>query len=357
MTRSPWPLLLPSLLVPVLFACGDSSGGSADGPATEVQVTRGTVVRQAVAVGNIEPEHEVGVKSLSGGLLTNLQVELGERVEKGQALAEVRPVVTPRTRLELERGLEAAQKAEEAAEEMLGGDTLAGVFMKGFQGAKSVKRMHEDAVRGREDAEKALRLFDEGIVTIDAYEVDFFVRSPIAGHVLELPVREGGPIVPRSSYGSGTVLATIGDMDRSVFRGTVDEIDVGRLAVGMETRVRVGALSGVELTGKLVEIALKSRVRNNAIVFDVRIEVETPDEVTLRSGYSATAEIEIARSENVLVLPERVVEFRASSAFVRARSPAGDIEEREITVGLSDGLTLEVQSGLVEGDRVLERAY
>ena len=145
------------------------------------------------------------------------------------------------------------------------------------------------------------------------------------------------------------------DLDRPVFRGTVDEIDVGRLVEGMDARITIGAKPDQVLSGKLTEIALKAQTINNAVQFEVEMDVEVPSEMVIRSGYSAVARIQIQRVDDVLVLPERVVDFRDGQAYILKRDEQGNAKEVKIQTGLSDGLSIEVKSGLSQGDSVLER--
>ena len=194
-----------------------------------------------------------------------------------------------------------------------------------------------------------------GTASAENRTVDFIVRALVAGHVLEVRQREGSPVVPASAYGTGTVFMTLADMGRLLFRGTVNEIDVGRLREGMAAQIKVGALPGTVLAGTLAEIALKAQERNNAMVFDVVLDVVVPPDTVLRSGYSAVADIEIERRDDVLVLPERAVEFRDGAAFVLLAGSGGGSQRREITAGLSDGLTVEIVRGLAAGDEVFER--
>ena len=326
--------------------------GRSDGPeAPPVRVERGTVVRHAVATGHVRPAFEVPVKSRTGGVLTERFVTLGERVAKDQPLFEVRPVVTDVDRLQAERSLLAAREAEENVTEFREGRNLLGRAMLFMQGRKNVERLRKSAERGRHDAERQLALLQEGRVEIEGKVIDYVVRSPVEAHVVDLPVEVGQPVVPASSYGSGTEIVALADLDAPRFHGTVNEIDVGRLKEGMQASIAVGALPGVAVRGELTEIALRSRSVNNATVFTVRLDVTPPEGVVLRAGYSAVARIETERAEDVLVLPERVVDYRGERAFVRL----ADGTEREVQVGVSDGLTVEVRSGLAAGDEVLER--
>jgi HlyD family secretion protein len=334
-------------------ALGRSSDPGATG---SVRVTRGNIVRVATAVGRLEAEKEYQVNSTRGGILTKLFVKLGQRVEKNEPLAEVWPVVTEETVIQAERALRQAKLGEEAAREYVENSHLAGVLSKLFLGTRNLERMHEGSLLAQSHAEESLKLLREGEAVVDDRKIDFIVRSPAAGHVIEIGLREGSPVVPASTYGKGSVFVTIADMQRLVFRGTVDEIDVGKLREGMPARIRVGALPGANVDGIVREISLKASERNNAIVFDVLLDVKAPADLTIRSGYSAVAEIELDRREAALVLPERVVDFRGAKAYVQVPDGRGGRVEREIETGLSDGLAVEVVAGLDAGSEVLEKA-
>ncbi|MFB0515251.1 MAG: efflux RND transporter periplasmic adaptor subunit, partial [Candidatus Neomarinimicrobiota bacterium] len=216
----------------------------------------------------------------------------------------------------------------------------------------------EQARLGRVRAEEQLDLLKQGKVIMDDEVIDSVVTSPIDGYILERRVNIGDPVDALGSRTGGTVLCILADMDTLVFRGTVDEIDVGHLKEGMEARIQVGALPECLLTGTLDEISLKAQQRNNATVFEVRLSFERPEDVVLRAGYSATANILVQNKDNVLLLPERVIERRKAEAFVRIlKESAGSGETIQIETGLSNGLMTEIVSGLDEGDRVLERTY
>jgi HlyD family secretion protein len=165
----------------------------------------------------------------------------------------------------------------------------------------------------------------------------------------------GDPVVPLSTYQEGTVLMTMADMERLVFRGTVDEIDVGRLREGMPVSITVGALPGHVVDGILSRISLKARTEESATVFPVEIGIEAPAEVQLRAGFSANADILMEERRDVLVIPERVVTLEGDSAWVEVPGPGDTRERRAIRTGLSDAINVEVLTGLEEGDVVLEK--
>ncbi len=333
-----------------------SSSSSQNLPQT-ITVQRGDIIRKALAVGRITVENEVPVKSTAGGILARQFVTLGQAVTRGTPIAEVRPVITTQSLVSAERSLSLAKDQEANAEEFLQGNTLAGMLTRWLNGSNSVARMRRQAELSRRQVEERLELLKTGQTTADGQSIDYNVLAPVDGHVLEIVTREGAPVVASSSYGSGTVLMILADLDRSLFVGTVDEIDVGRLSTNMTARISIGALPGSELTGKVTEIGLKSKQQNNASVFDVRIALDKTDALTLRSGYSATAEIVIASSTQVLVLPERVIRFEGDETTVMKLTETGSLERTPVTLGLSDGLQVEILSGVTEGDAVAEQQY
>lgn len=352
-------LLLLVVLAILAFVANHFLGGSKDddGGRPTVTVKRGSIHIDAVAVGTVEARFEVPVTATTGGVVTQKFVELGQYVHKGDPLFEVRPILTERQRFQAQRSLNAAHKAAESVEEMANGETVAGWALWMIQGGKSMDRMQESAVLARSDAEAQLELLLNGKVEMDGRTIDFLVRSPIEGHVIAEDLEVGEPVVPASTFGAGTVLVTLADLDHPVFRGTVDEIDVGRLSTGMKGMLTLGARPGIELLANLTEISLRAESKNNAVVFPVEMDVTPPADLVLRSGYSAVANIRVKEVVDVLVLPERLLDFRDGKAFVLQSDSAGEVVEVVVETGLSDGLKIEIISGLNEGDVVLERIY
>jgi HlyD family secretion protein len=322
-----------------------------------VAVRRGTVVKTAVATGKIQPRHEVTVRSQLGGLVGERFVKLGDMVPAGAPIVEVRPEKTTLSLIEAQRSLGAARHGEEASREFVEGEHLLSHIMRLLQGHRQLERMNEQAALARRRAEERLRLLERGEVVIDGHVVDTVLRAPASGHIIELSAPPGERVIPIGAYQPATVLAIIADMDQLEFRGTVDEIDVGKLVPGLSAEITVGALPGVTLQGSVTEVGLKARTVGNATVFDVVIELVGREGQIIRAGYSATAEVFIEQRKDALVLPERVVEFREGSAIVRVPGRDGVAEEKIVEIGLSDGLVVEVCSGLREGDLVLEREY
>jgi HlyD family secretion protein len=327
-----------------------------DNGVRSVTVERRTIEAKALAVGTVEPETEITVKSQVSGVVQRLFVEEGTFVEAGASLMELRPEPTPLELVEARRALEMRQiAAENLRRERDRIASLVQMRVTPEQELERAERSHQEAALEMATARDRLELLETGRVSSAGTTVQSLVRAPVSGYLLQRMVEVGDPVVPLSSFQEGTVLMTMADMDRLVFRGTVDEIDVGRLREGMPVAISVGALPGAEVRGTLIRISLKARTQENATVFPVEIAIEATEGVRLRAGFSANADILLEQREEVLAIPERVVTFEGDSAWVEVPGPQGARQRRTIRTGLSDAIHVEVLEGLEEGETVLEK--
>jgi len=208
-----------------------------------------------------------------------------------------------------------------------------------------------------EKAEQNRDLTRKGRLTLSGKEA--IITAPAAGTVLTRTVNPGDPIVPLTSYQPGTEMATVADMSDLIFKGTVDEIDVGKMHVGMPARIKVGALPTDVVTGKLSRIAPQAQQKEGATLFDVEIELDPGQKITLRAGYSANADVIIREKKDVLTIPERLVTYedggKKASVEVSQSDPKAQPKKVPIKTGISDGLNVEVLDGVKKGDRLVER--
>jgi HlyD family secretion protein len=338
----------------VLFVTRQNKLRAEQTPQT-VTITRGTIVQEALAIGNIVPEQEVSVKSKIAGIVAEVHVAVGDQVRKGEPLMDIRPDPTPLERAEARRNLEMAQVTEDGARRDL--DRAQELFTQGLLSQKELddrKSAYDSAHLRAQLEQERLDLLKEGRARIENREVSNRIVSPVDGTVLSLELHPGDPVVPLTSYQAGTVLMTLADMSDLIFRGTVDEVDVGRLEVGRPVRFTVGAIPDAKVEGTLRRISPKARKQDSATLFDIEATIAPAGSTVLRAGYSTNAKIAIARADSVLVLPERVVKYEAGKASVRVPGKDGKPESHEVTTGLSDGLMVEIKSGLDAGAVVLE---
>jgi HlyD family secretion protein len=320
-----------------------------------VEVTRGPVVEKALAVGAIRPKREIAVKSKISGIVKRSFREVGDLVRAGDPLFEILPDPTPLELTEAKRELEIAQNVfEQAKKRHDRSDALRRQGILSSQESDVADREIEDARIRLNLATEKLALLQKGRVR--SANVESIIRAPISGTVLELLVNEGDPVVPLTSYQAGTALTNLADMSTLVFKGTVDEIDVGKLREGMPARIKVGAIPDAAVEGTVYKIAPKSKTAEGATLFDVEIELKPGSPVVLRAGYSANADIVVREKNDVLLVPERLVTFADGTATVELPGPAdGEPVKKEVKVGLSDGINIEVTDGLKAKDLVVER--
>lgn len=331
---------------------GDKTGS---GPET-VTVARADIVDKALAVGTIVPEVEVGVKAKVSGVVKRRFADPGDFVRAGSPLLEIKPDPTPLELVEGRRQVELQQIQVTNLKKEI--DRMQALKEQGLiseQQFDSSQRQYAEALLQLETARERLALLEKGRVSSGSTSVESVVRAPIDGFILEKMVEVGDPVVPLSTYQEGTVLMTMADMNHLLFRGTVDEIDVGRLKEGMTARIKIGALPEASIVGVLTKISLKAKKEETATTFPVEIAIRTAEKVTLRAGFSANADIIIQQRDKVLSVPERVVYFEKNQSYVMLPKPDGQSEKRVITTGLSDAINVEVTGGLKENDRVLEK--
>ena len=354
-----------TLVILVVIAAGSAGlyawtrNGNKDGNGMkEVEVTTGSIVEKAVAVGQIQPRQKFQVKSKISGIVRRAMVEVGDTVRPGDPLFEIAPDPTPLEKSEVDRRVESAEASFRRAE----GDyqramelSRSGVLPK--SDVEQKKEAFELASVALRKAQQDRELTRRGRLTESGTES--IIRAPAGGTVLSRAVNPGDPIVPLTSYQPGTEMATIADMSDLIFKGTVDEIDVGKLSAGMQTRIKVGALPTDVVTGRVSRIAPQAQQKEGATLFDVEIELDPGQKITLRAGYSANADVIIREKKDVLVLPERLVTFEdgGKKTFVElpGASPKAEPKKVDVKVGISDGLNIEIVSGLKKGDKVVER--
>ncbi len=351
-----WIVVIAVVAAGAIGAAMLKKKGAAKGAVATVKVERGNVVEKALAVGSIVPRNEISVKSKISGVVKRIYREPGQRVAAGEALIEIRPDPTPleladaRRRVDMD---EIAFKNLEKALERAGDLTKQGLISDTeFEGAQ---RNYDQAKLQLDMSRERLELTEKGHASIAGQTIDAVIKAPIGGFILEKNINIGDPVVPLTSYQEGTVLMTLANMDSLIFKGTVDEIDVGKLSIGMPVEIKVGAIPGKSIPGTLAKISLKAREENNTRMFPVEITIADTKVALLRAGYSANADIIIRQVDSVLTIPERVVYTSGDSTWVEVPGAKGERRKAVITTGLSDAIRIEVKSGLAKGQEVLEK--
>lgn len=305
----------------------------------------GDVVRKTVATGAIVPRSEVAVKAQVTGVVDELFVEPGETVRTGQLLARIR-VVPDEAALQAGRdNVRAARIRAEAAE--VERVRQEGLFASGTVSEQAYLQVKLDADRAVQElaaAESALEVIRTGAAQGSQTAANL-VRSTANGTVLDVPVERGNSVIQANNFNEGTTVATVADLGEMVFEGKVDESEVGKLTEGMALELTVGALEDLRIPARLDFIAPQGLNEEGTIRFDIRASVTPPEDVFLRAGYSANADIVLDRRDGVVLLREAWLQFAGDTAYIEVRGKDGSAERRDVRLGLSDGLVAEWADG------------
>lgn len=312
---------------------------------------KNNVVKKTVANGKIVPRKEILIKPVVSGIIRELFIEAGDMVKKDQPLARIQIVPNMMELSSAEQRVNSANIAVQNAQitydrnkPLSDKGVISATEMQGYDLSLRTAKQELDA------AEEALKVVRDGISNKSAGNT--VVRSTIDGMILDVPVKEGNSVIERNNFNEGTTIAAVADMGDLIFQGKVDESEVGKVKLKMPVVLTVGAIENAKWDAELEYIAPKGVEENGAIQFEIRAAVKLKEGETLRSGYSANADIVLDRKDSVLTVPESIVTFnkKGDSAFVFVRNPAGKGEDAwkrtYIKTGLSDGINLQVLEGI-----------
>jgi HlyD family secretion protein len=342
-----------------LFMLVPRSAAGNTQPFSLVGVERGTIVDKALATGQIVPTQEIQVKSQISGIVKATYVEVGDQVSQGDELFQILPDPTPMEVTEADRAVDLARITYKQAQRALArAQSLVDSGILPREKYDEKQEAHDQANIQLSLATERLELLREGTIQKDVGGVDSIIRAPTSGTILERMVDPGDPVVPLTTYQEGTALLSLADMDLLVFKGTVDEIDVGKLSEGQTVRIQIGALPDATVIGRLLRIAPKATEEDGSTLFAVEVGIEDAGDWILRAGYSANADVIIEEKQDVLLIPERLLTFEGEQTYVELppEMEGGDPVRQEVTIGLSDGLQVEIVAGLEEDAQIVERA-
>lgn len=304
------------------------------------------VVKKAVAPGAIIPRREVTIKPRVSGVLEQIEVLPGQYVKKGQLIAKIRIIPDVVMLNNAEARLKSAQISDENAKMEFA--RFEKLHAQGLVSETEYNQQKLNAELKRQEldtAENNLQLVKVG-ASKRSGAISNVVYSTVEGMVLEVPVKEGGSVIEANNFNEGTTIASVADMNDLIFSGTVDESEVGKVKEGMPVSITVGALGDRKFQGKLEYIAPKGVAKDGTIQFEVRARLDLEAGVFIRANYSANADIILERRDKVVAIPESLVKFESGKAFVEVETGPQQFERREVKLGLSDGLDVELISGI-----------
>lgn len=324
----------------------------------------GVIERSTVLTGQIEPRDEIAIKPQISGIITQINVEPGDMVKEGQVIAVIKVIPDASQLSSAEGRVNAAEIALEDARLKHERNTL--LYERKVISREEYESTQTTYNQAREElasARDAVNIVKQGVSRYNASEANTQVRATINGLVLDVPVKVGTSVIQANTFNDGTTIATVADMSNLIFKGTVDETEVGSLAVGMPLSITIGAIPDFSCETTVEYISPKGTETNGANTFEIKAAVTAPEGVNIRAGYSANATVALDHTGSVMRLPEAVIEFAGDSTFVYVLTdtvPTQQFRRTPVVTGLSNGINIEVKSGIdstavVRGAQISEK--
>jgi HlyD family secretion protein len=314
------------------------------------------VKKTTIITGKIEPRNEVNVKPQISGIITELLKEPGDYVQAGEIIAKVKVIPDMAQLSSAESRVRLADLNLQQAK--IDYEREKNLYDQKLVSADDFDKINQKLKQAKEElmaSEDALQVVRDGVSKSNAKASSTLIRSTISGVILDIPVKVGNSVILSNTFNDGTTIASVANMNDLIFRGNIDETEVGQLYNGMPMKITIGALQDLKFDANLEYISPKAVESNGANQFEIKAAVKVANEDKIRSGYSANAEIVLAQIQKALTIPESAIEFSGDSTFVYVIKGEGaqkTYERKQVTTGLSDGVNIEIKKGLTTKDKV-----
>lgn len=319
----------------------------------ELTATRKSLERTTLINGSIEPRNEVNIKPQISGIIAELYKEPGQNVTAGEIIAKVNVIPemsslsSAQSRVRLAEINRKQAKTDFEREKALYDKKLvsADEYDKIAQAYEQAKEEYDAAV-------DALEVVRTGVSKQNASSSSTLIRSTITGLILDVPVKVGNSVIQANTFNDGTTIATVADMKDLIFDGRIDETEVGKIQEGTNVEITIGALQDQKFEATLEYISPKATDNNGTKEFEIKAAVKPQEGSMIRSGYSANAKVILDHADSVVTIPEKALEFSGDSTFVYLMGKDSTYKRTPVTIGLSDGVDVEIKNGLKSGDKV-----
>ena len=313
------------------------------------------IVKKTVATGSIIPRKEIEIKPQVSGIIQKIYVVPGNKVKKGDLIAKVKVIPNMINLNNAENRLNRAKISFSDAEKIYKRQKK--LFNDGVIAESEFQKNELSYLNSKEELDAAgnnYQIIKDGVSKKEGQATNTLVRSTINGTILDVPVEEGNSVIESNTFNSGTTIATVANLGEMIFEGKIDEAEVGKLHVNMPLLLTIGALEDAKFDAKLEYISPKGIVENGAVQFDIKAKVNLQDSLFIRAGYSANADIVLEKRDSILVIPESLLSFKenSDSAYVEVQTKPQEFKKQDVKLGLSDGINIEVLSGLTKKDKI-----
>ena len=313
------------------------------------QPFRADIVKKTVATGSLLPRREIEIKPRVSGVIEKLFVEAGAQVKRGQEIARIKIIPNMVSLNGAEASVSAARiNFDNSKKELARYETLRQQELISDIEFSRFKLDFELRKQELASASSNLSLVKSGAAK-GSGKVSNVVLSEVDGMVIDVPVKEGTSVTETNNFNPGSTIALVADMGDMIFQGKVDESEVGKIKEGMKLEIVVGAIEKTKIDGELEYIAPKGVAVEGAIQFEIKAAIKPVADVFIRAGYSANADIVLDRRTKVLAINESLLQFNEDqSPYVEVETAPQKFEKRPVKTGLSDGVKIEILSGLDE---------
>ena len=335
---------------------------------TETASTQ-TIVKKTVATGSIVPKEEVLIKPNISGIIDEIFVEAGDIIKRGDLIAKVKVVPNVSSLTSAKNNINATNNQVETARLALENqksiyNRQKTLFDRGVISANEfdTAQITFDQAQQRYNQEKvnltaARQNFDiikTGTTRGLGATANTEIRATVSGMILDVPVKTGNQVIEANNFNDGTTIATLADVDKMIFEGKVDESEVGKIKENLPLEITVGAIENKKFDAILDYIAPKGVEENGAIQFEIKGTLNKKDTTFIRAGLSANASIILARADSVMALKEALVQFdtKTKAPFVEIEIGEQKFERKDIELGISDGIYVEVKNGVDKEDKI-----
>lgn len=312
-----------------------------------------TIIKKTVATGSVTPRKEINMKSQVSGIIEKLYIVAGQQVKQGDIIAKIKIIPNMLNLANAENRVSVAQlnydnsKIEfDRNKQLFDQSVISKSDMQTFE--LRIKSTQEELAA----AQNQLQIIKEGVSKSSGSATNTLVKATITGMVLDVPVKEGGQVIESNTFNEGTTIASVANMGEMIFEGKLDESEVGKVQEGMDIVLTIGAIDKESFKAKLEYIAPKGITENGAIQFLIRASISKENAAFLRAGYSANADIILAKKDKVLAINESALQFEKERSFVEVETTNQQFEKRYVKTGLSDGINIEILEGLKKTDKI-----
>ena len=320
-----------------------------------VSLKKEDIEKSTVATGKVEPRNEILIKPQMSGIISKVHKEAGDIVKAGDIIATIQVVPDMVNLSSAESRVERAQIAANQSKRNYERDKdlyeKSVISLEEFEKVSLQYKNDQEELRAATDN---LSLVRTGITQSSATTSNTLVRSTVNGTILDIPVKVGNSVIQSNNFNDGTTVASVADLSDMLFIGKIDETEVGKLTPGMPIEITIGAIQDRTIPAILEYISPKGVEESGAILFEMKAALSIPDDIFIRAGYSANANIKLDERNGVLTIPESSLEFGGDSSFVYlVKNEEPQVFDRHnVTIGLSDGINIEVTDGLNENDKI-----